>query len=198
MLFRIADLSATGFHEEKRLTLRQRCELASKLATHDSPVTVWCETNDESALLEKLIPDAREITGSMSPEKKEELILGFLDGSFRVLVAKPKLAGFGLNFQHCAHAVFASVSYSYEAFYQAQRRSHRFGQKQVVRNDVVIADTEKAIWDTVNVKAGKHAEMKRNMADAMKKAQTQGERMVAYDRPLDLWFPDWVKSEVTK
>lgn len=198
MLFRIAELSATGFHEEKRLTLHQRCELAAKLATHDKPVTVWCETNDESALLEKLIPDAREIVGSMSPEKKEELILGFLDGSFRVLVAKPKLAGFGLNFQHCAHAVFASVSYSYEAFYQAQRRSHRFGQKQVVRNDVVIADTEKAIWDTVNVKAEKHAEMKRNMAEAMKKAQTQGERMVAYDRPLDLWFPNWVKSEVTK
>lgn len=196
MLFRIPELSATSFHKEKRLTLDARCNKAAELATHDAPVTVWCESNEESALLEKLIPDAREITGSMTPEKKEELILGFLDGDFRVLVCKPKLAGFGLNFQHCAHAVFASVSYSYEQFYQAQRRSHRFGQKQTVRNDVVIADTEKAIWDVVNVKASKHAEMKRAMADAMKKAQTEGKRMVAYDRPLDLWFPEWVKSEV--
>lgn len=198
MLFRIPELSATSFHAEKRLTLRQRCELASEIATHDKPVTVWCESNEESALLEKLIPDAREIVGSMTPEKKEELILGFLDGSFRVLVAKPKLAGFGLNFQHCAHAVFASVSYSYEQFYQAQRRSHRFGQSQTVRNDVVIADTERAIWDVVNVKAAKHAEMKRNMAYAMKKAQLEGTRRVVYDRPLDLWFPDWVKSEVVR
>lgn len=197
MLFRIPELSATSFHAEKRLTLRQRCELAARLSTHDKPVTVWCESNEESALLAKLIPDAREIVGSMTPEKKEELILGFLDGTFRVLVAKPKLAGFGLNFQHCAHAVFASVSYSYEQFYQAQRRSHRFGQSQTVRNDVVIADTEKAIWDVVNSKAAKHAEMKKNMADAMKKAQLQGARRVVYDRPLDLWFPDWVKTDAT-
>lgn len=198
MLFRIPELSATSFHAEKRLTMKQRCELASMLATHGSPVTVWCESNEESAFLAKSIPDAREIVGSMTPEKKEELILGFLDGDFRVLVAKPKLAGFGLNFQHCAHAVFASVSYSYEQFYQAQRRSHRFGQSQVVRNDVVIADTEKAIWDIVNVKAEKHAEMKRSMADAMKKTQVEGKRRVAYDRPLDVWFPDWIKSEVSK
>lgn len=198
MLFRIPELSATSFHKEKRLTMRQRCDLAAKLATHDDPVTVWCESNEESAYLASTIPDARQIVGSMTPEKKEELILGFLDGSFRVLVAKPKLAGFGLNFQHCAHAVFASVSYSYEQFYQAQRRSHRFGQKQTVRNDVVISDTEKSIWDTVNVKAEKHAEMKRNMAEAMKKAQMEGQRMVAYDRAIDLWFPEWVKSEVTE
>ena len=198
MLFRIPELSATSFHKEKRLTLDLRCAKAAELATHDKPVTVWCESNEESATLAASIPDAREITGSMTPEKKEELILGFLDGSFRVLVCKPKLAGFGLNFQHCAHAVFASVSYSYEQFYQAQRRSHRFGQTETVRNDVVIADTEKAIWDVVAVKAEKHAEMKRSMADAMKKAQTEAKSRVAYDRPLDLWFPDWIKSEVTQ
>ncbi len=196
MLFRIPELSATSFHAEKRLTMKSRCDLASELATHDDPVTVWCESNEESAYLAKHIPGAREIVGSMSPEKKEETILGFLDGTFRVLVAKPKLAGFGLNFQHCAHAIFASVSYSYEQFYQAQRRSHRFGQKQTVHNDIVIADTEKAIWDVVNNKAEKHAEMKRNMANAMKKAQMEGTRRVVYDRPLDLWFPEWIKSEV--
>jgi len=198
MLFRIPELSATSFHAEKRLTMRQRVDLAVELATHDKPVTVWCESNEESSLLAKLIPDAREVTGSMDPDKKEELLLGFVDGDYRVIVTKPKLAGFGVNWQHCAHAVFASVSYSYEQFYQAQRRSHRFGQSQTVVNDVVIADTEKAIWDIVSVKAEKHKEMKRNMALAMKKAQVEGSRRVVYDRPLDLWFPDWVKTEVTK
>ena len=198
LLFRIPELSATSFHAEKRLTMKQRCELAAELATHDKPVTVWCESNEESALLAKLIPDAREVVGSMDADTKEKLLLGFIDGDFRVIVTKPKLAGFGVNWQHCAHAVFASVSYSYEQFYQAQRRSHRFGQSQTVKNDIVIADTEKAIWDAVNVKAEKHKEMKRNMALAMKKAQLEGARRVVYDRPLDLWFPDWVKSEEVK
>lgn len=194
LLFRIPELSATSFHAEKRLTMRQRCELAAELATHDKPVTVWCESNEESALLAKLIPDAREVVGSMDPDTKESLLLGFSDGDYRVIVVKPKLAGFGVNWQHCAHAVFSSISYSYEQHYQAKRRSHRFGQKERVRNDVVIADTEKAIWDTVNVKAEKHKEMKRSMADAMKKSQVEGSRRVVYDRPLDLWFPEWVRG----
>ena len=195
MLFRIPELSATSFHKEKRNTMQLRCEKAAELATHDNPVTVWCESNDESALLAKTIPGAVEVHGSLSADEKERRIMGFLDGEYRVMVTKPKLAGFGLNLQHCAHAVFASVSYSYEQFYQAQRRSHRFGQKETVRNDVVIADTERSIWQAVNVKAEKHAEMKRKMADAMKKAQVDGKTRVAYDRPLDLWFPEWVKTE---
>lgn len=196
MLFRIPELSATSFHAEKRATLRQRCELAVELATHDKPVTVWCETDDESAVLAKLIPDARELHGKMTPDQKEAALLGFADGDFRVIVTKPKMAGFGVNWQHCAHAVFASISFSYEQHYQAVRRSHRFGQKETVRNDVVIADTEAAIWNTINVKSAKHDEMKRRMSEAMRAAQHGGvERMVAYDRPLDLAFPEWVKGE---
>lgn len=112
LLFRIPEMSATSFHAEKRLTLRQRCEMAAELATHGEPVTVWCETNDESTLLAKLIPDAREVHGNMTPDQKEDILLGFADGDFRVIVTKPKLAGFGVNWQHCAHAVFASISFS--------------------------------------------------------------------------------------
>jgi len=198
MLFRIPELSATSFHAEKRLTMRQRCELAADLADHDRPVTVWCESNDESALLAKIIPGAVEVVGGMDADVKEKLLLGFSDGDFRVIVTKPKLAGFGLNWQHCSDVVFASVSYSYEQFYQAQRRSHRFGQDRIVRNDIVIADTERAIWDVVSVKAEKHKEMKRNMAIAMKSAQSVGARRVVYNRPIDLWFPEWIKSEGSK
>lgn len=195
MLFRIPELSATSFHKEKRLTMRGRCELAAQIATHNAPVTVWCETNDESTLLAKIIPDAREVRGDMKPEEKEARLLGFADGEFRVMVTKPKLAGFGLNWQHCAHAVFASISFSYEQHYQAVRRSHRFGQASQVRNDIVIADTEAAIWQTIHGKAEKHAEMKRRMAEAMTRAQRDAQTRVKYDRPLDLAFPEWVKGE---
>lgn len=194
LLFRIPELSATSFHQEKRLTLRHRCEKAAELATHDKPVTVWCETNEESALLAKLIPDAREVRGDMDADQKEALLLGFADGGFRVIVTKPKLAGFGVNWQHCAHAVFASISFSYEQHYQAVRRSHRFGQLERVRNDIVISDTERSIWDVINAKGAKHDEMKRRMSEAMKKAQSTAQTRVKYDRPLDLEFPAWLKT----
>ena len=194
MLFRIPEMSATSFHAEKRLTLRQRCELAAELATHGKPVTVWCETNEESAMLAKMIPDAREVHGSIEPDAKEKLLLGFSDGDYRVIVTKPKLAGFGVNWQHCAHAVFASISFSYEQHYQAVRRSHRFGQSETVRNDIVISDTEASIWEVINVKSKKHNEMKTRMADAMRNAQSSASRRVVYNRPLDLAFPEWVRT----
>lgn len=195
MLFRIPEMSATSFHEEKRLTLKQRCDLAAELANHDNPVTVWCETNEESAYLAKAVHGAIEVHGSLDPEEKERRIVGFLDGKYRVMVTKPKLAGFGLNLQHCAHAVFASISFSYEQHYQAKRRSHRFGQSERVRNDIVISDTEASIWNVINVKSAKHDEMKRRMAEAMKSAQAEIEVRVKYDRPIDLAFPEWIKSE---
>lgn len=199
LLFRIPELSATSFHDEKRKTMADRCAKASDLAnSHDNPVTVWCESNEESKELARLINGAVELRGDQSSDEKERIILAFLDGDIRALVTKPKLAGFGLNFQHCAHAVFASISYSYEQHYQAVRRSHRFGQMQQVVNDIVVSDTEMQIWDVINDKAKKHGEMKVAMADAMKKAQSETKRMVAYDRPLDLWFPEWIKSEEVK
>lgn len=194
MLFRIPEMSATSFHAEKRLTLRHRVEMAAELATHDKPVTVWCETNEESTALAKLIPGAIEVHGSLDPDEKERRLLGFAEGQYRAIVTKPKLAGFGVNWQHCAHAVFASISFSYEQHYQAVRRSHRFGQSETVRNDIVIADTEASIWNVINAKSAKHDEMKRRMAEAMKDAQSTATRRVKYERPLDLAFPAWIRS----
>jgi superfamily II DNA or RNA helicase len=194
MLFRIPEMSATSFHNEKRLTLMQRCEKAAELANHNDPVTVWCETNEESAALSKMIEGAIEVHGSLDPDEKERRLLGFADGQYRAIVTKPKLAGFGVNWQHCAHAVFASISFSYEQHYQAVRRSHRFGQSQRVRNDIVISDTEATIWNVINVKSKKHDEMKRRMAEAMRAAQSDAGRRIKYDRPIDLAFPSWLKT----
>lgn len=195
MLFRIPEMSATSFHAEKKLTMKQRCDLAAELANHDKPVTVWCETNEESAYLTKAVDGAIEVKGDQDPDEKERRLLGFADGQYRAIVCKPKLAGFGVNWQHCAHAVFASISFSYEQHYQAKRRSHRFGQSQRVRNDVVMSDTEASIWDVINVKSAKHDEMKRRMAEAMRAAQSNASVRVVYDRPLDLAFPEWIKGE---
>ena len=197
MLFRIPELSATSFHKEKRLTMEDRCERAAELANHDHPVTVWCETNDESELLTSLIDGAIEVRGDQKPEEKERRLLGFADGEYRAIVTKPKLAGFGVNWQHCAHAVFASISFSYEQHYQAVRRSHRFGQTERVRNDIVIADTEAAIWRAIHGKSEKHEEMKRRMSEAMRRVQSQAEVRVKYDRPLELAFPEWIKERMS-
>lgn len=194
-LFRIPEMSATSFHKEKRMALHQRCAKAAELANaHDRPVTVWCETNDESAALVKLIPDAVEVHGSQSPEEKERRLLGFADGDYRVMVTKPKLAGFGVNWQHCARAVFASISFSYEQHYQAVRRSHRFGQSHQVKNDIVISDTEATVWQTVQRKSGDHDTMKREMAIAMKEAQGFAGLRVAYGERDGIQFPNWLKG----
>jgi superfamily II DNA or RNA helicase len=195
MLFRIPEMSATSFHKEKRLTLHERCERAAELANHGDPVTVWCESNEESALLAEMIDGACEVRGDQKAEEKERRLLAFVDGKERALITKPKLAGFGMNFQHCAHAVFASISFSYEQHYQAVRRSHRFGQTDRVRNDIVIADTEHSIWQAIHGKAEKHDEMKRRMSEAMRRAQRTSATRVKYDRPLDLAFPDWIKGD---
>lgn len=194
MLFRIPEMSATSFHSEKRITMRDRCDLAAQLSNHDKPVTVWCESNAESALLTKMIDGAIEVRGDQTPEEKEQRIVGFSEGEYRVIVTKPKLAGFGVNWQHCAHAVFASISFSYEQHYQAVRRSHRFGQRNRVRNDIVISDTEATIWEAINVKSSKHDEMKKRMSDAMRRAQNESTTRVKYSRPLDLQFPEFIKS----
>jgi superfamily II DNA or RNA helicase len=195
MLFRIPEMSATSFHEEKRLTIRQRCYLAAELANHDRPVTVWCETNEESAMLSKMVRGAVEVHGALDADEKERRLIGFADGQYRAIVTKPKLAGFGVNWQHCAHAVFASISFSYEQHYQAVRRSHRFGQSETVRNDIVIADTEASIWQIVQRKSDDHKTMKDAMAKAMKGAQSASDLRRAYRNETGIKFPAWLRSE---
>ena len=192
-LFRMPEMSATSFHREKVLTLRQRCELAAELAnSHDRPVTVWCERDDESALLTSLIRDAREVKGSMTPDQKEKLLLGFPDGDYRVIVTKAKIAGFGVNWQHCADVVSASLSFSYEQYYQKLRRSHRFGQKEQVRHDAVISETESSVWQTILRKKADHEVMKKEMTNAMLDGQNFAGLRIAYGDRDKLKLPEWI------
>ena len=162
-LFGFLELSATNVHADKRSTLADRMWKAAQLAETDDYAIIWCETNDESKELASIIPDSVEVVGSDDPDEKERKLDAFSRGDVRRIITKPSIAGFGLNWQHCAHVIFASLSFSYESFYQAIRRSWRFGQTRSVHVDVVIAESEQGIWRTIREKMESHEEMKSAM-----------------------------------
>lgn len=134
---------------------------------------VWCHLNDESKLLKESINDSDEVVGSDSIEKKERIIKDFESGRLRVLITKPSIAGFGLNWQHCFNAAFVGLSDSFEQYYQAVRRIYRFGQSKVVNVHVISADTEGSVVENIKRKEEQNKiismEMIRHMSDAMNK-----------------------------
>jgi len=142
------DMPAVGLQEqrkERRRTLAERCEMAANLVNKTGqPAICWCHLNDEGNLLTELIPDAVEVAGHDSDDFKERTFEDFAAGRVRVLVTKPTIAGFGLNWQHCAHQTFFP-SHSFEQWYQAVRRSWRFGQKRPVVVDVISSEGERDV-----------------------------------------------------
>lgn len=195
-LFRMPDMSATSVHTEKRLTCEARAsKVAGIVAAEPSePWTVWVETDYDADAVVAAIPGAVEVRGSMTPEQKEDRLTDFTRGNIRVLVTKASIAGFGLNWQHCARTVFAGMSFSYEAFYQAVRRHWRFRQARSVDCHVVFADTEAAIWDVVSRKAGDHDIMKREMMLAMSRAHRAETRLHSYQPQQRSFLPAWVNA----
>lgn len=152
MLFAMAAATLPEQREEKRRTVLERCERAAQLVDHDRPAIVWCQLNEEAALLEKIIPGAVQVSGPDSDEVKERRFIDFIDGRARVLVTKPKIGALGLNFQHCAHVVYFP-SHSFEQYYQAVRRCWRFGQKSPVQVDIVLTEGERRIMQNLRRKA---------------------------------------------
>lgn len=134
----------------------------------DRPFLVWCNLNEESAQLAAAIPDAIEVTGSDSDEHKEAAIVGFLEGRHRVMVSKPRIAGLGLNLQHCADMAFVGLSDSYEQLYQSIRRCWRFGQTRLVNVHVITAETEGAVVSNIKRKEREAEETYNNMIAHMK------------------------------
>ena len=136
-------IKAIGLKEERqetRATIQERCEKAAEIINNKKDYCVmWCNLNDEGNLLEKLIPDAIQVSGRDSDDQKEEKLMGFANENYRVLIIKPKIGGLGLNLQHCNNVVFFPT-HSYEQFYQAIRRCYRFGQKRKVNVDVIYSE----------------------------------------------------------
>ena len=128
---------------------------------------IWCNLNDESHEIAKAIPDAIEVSGSDSHEHKERSMLAFTDGTIRVLVTKPKIAGYGMNWQMCHNVAFLGLSDSYEQFYQAIRRCWRFGQTKEVACHIITSELEGAVVRNIERKEKDSMEMAQEMVNNM-------------------------------
>lgn len=170
MLFALPAVGLKEQREERRNTITERCEKAAALVSDTGqPALVWCHMNDEGDLLEKLIPDAVQVSGSDSDSAKEERMLGFSDGKVRVLITKPKIGAWGLNFQHCNHVTFFP-SHSFEQYYQGVRRCWRFGQKRPVHVDIVTTEGERGVLKNLQRKAAQADKMFNSLVDEMNNA----------------------------
>lgn len=194
MLFRIPDTSATSIHKEKRLTANDRAAKIAELvrAEPNEPWMIWVETDYDADAITALLPEAVEVRGSMKPETKEERLDAFTQGSIRILVSKPSIAGFGLNWQHCARTAFVGLSFSYEMFYQAIRRFWRFGQRRPVECHIAMAETETAIWQTIQRKKADHETMKEEMFEAMRREVLVSQVKRAYSPTQAARLPAWM------
>jgi len=169
-LFTIPAFGLREERDERRRTLAERCEFVARLVDHKEPAVVWCHTNDEGDMLEKIIPGARQVAGKTPDEEKEETYKDFASGALRVLVIKPKIGAWGLNWQHCAHVV-TFASHSYEQYYQSVRRCWRFGQKRFVRLDVIATDGEAGVIGNMRRKAAQADAMFSELVKHMNNAQ---------------------------
>ena len=164
----------TERRQAKRGSIEGRIQTAADLVnSHNRPAIVWCHLNDESQMLAKSIPDAVEVTGSMTADQKEKAIMAFTHGEVRVMVTKPSIAGFGMNWQHCSDMVFAGLDDSYESFYQAIRRCYRFGQKSIVNVHLVSSESEGAVKANLERKQKQADDMAQSMVSHMREMTKQ-------------------------
>lgn len=129
------------------------------------PIVIWCELNREGDLLEKELErmGGVQISGSDSIEEKERKLIGFSNGDYKILITKPSIAGFGLNWQHCNEAVYVNTTHSYEDLYQSVRRFWRFGQKRDVKIHRIILNSEYSILQNLTRKHEESEKMKEAM-----------------------------------
>jgi hypothetical protein len=186
------DVPAHGLREEReenRRTLVERCEAAAAALEGADTAVAWCHLNDESALLAELIPGAVEVAGSESPEAKEDKLAAFTRGDIRVLVTKPKIGAWGLNWQHC-HRMTYFPSHSYEQWYQAVRRCWRFGQQRPVEVDVITTEGGSKVLANLQRKADQADAMFTSLVTHMNHARTIDAHK--YSTPLEV--PAWLAS----
>ena len=192
----------TERRDARRASLRERCEQAAEIIAQnpDDQWVCWCDLNAESELLAEFIPNSEEVRGSDKPDAKEDALMRFANGALRVLITKPSIAGFGMNWQQCHNMIFVGLSDSYEQMYQAIRRCYRFGQKRPVNVHIVTSAAEGAVKANVERKEQQAAEMKRNMVQYTKEILRKDIRgqeriVIPYDPQIVMIVPDWVISE---
>jgi len=153
--------------QARRESINEKIDVIKSLVKENETWLIWCDLNNESESISSAI-NATEITGSQDNETKESRMIGFSSGEFKTLVTKPKIAGFGMNWQHCNNIIFAGLSDSYEAFYQAIRRCWRFGQKSTVNCHIITTDIEGNIVANIKRKESDAQKMRKEMINHMK------------------------------
>ena len=194
-LFREIGTSATSFHTEKRLTAPDRASRCAELIEPDKQYIIWCDTNYEADLLKQCIPDAVDVRGSDSPKFKEEATKDFKSGKIRNLISKPSIFGYGMNFQKCYNVIFCGLTYSYEDYYQALKRTYRFGQQNPVNVFVVLGDTELSILDVIKEKEEKQRILKNSQKQSVKDLQLleiEGKEKKRIAEAQKIALPQWL------
>lgn len=183
----------------RRATVSQRCELAASITPADRPFVWWCNLNAESEMLAKMIPGAVETKGSDSDEVKERKLNDFSEGRTRVLVTKAGVAGFGMNWQHCADTGFVGLNDSFEQFYQAVRRFWRFGQTQPVQCHIIASELEGATVSNIRRKEADAERMAAAMVMHMADLSSEAVRGMVRDTPnynpqIPVEIPEWLDA----
>lgn len=171
LLFAMPGKTQQEEREERRNSLGERCDMAAELATnHDGHSVIWCELNPEGDELQKRLPNAKQVKGSMPDEQKEEYLQAFSDGQIPQLITKPKIGAWGLNWQHCHNSIHFP-SHSYEQYYQAVRRFYRFGQQNKVNVSLIVNEGEAGVLKSLRRKTQQannmFASIVKHMQDAM-------------------------------
>jgi hypothetical protein len=167
MLFAMPATDLREQRAEKKRTVQERCEqVAAMVATTGKPALVWCHLNEEGNLLQELIPGSIQVSGSDRDDIKESRLVDFAEGRARVLITKPKIGAWGLNFQHCNHITYFP-SHSFEQYYQSVRRCWRFGQKHAVKVDVILTEGERRIMENLVRKRKQAEQMFSNLVTEM-------------------------------
>ncbi|NLS84166.1 MAG: DEAD/DEAH box helicase [Ruminococcaceae bacterium] len=187
--------------QARRDSMAERVQLAADIANNiDGQCLVWCDLNAESMALAASIDGACEVTGSDAPDAKVKAMNGFTDGVVRCIVSKPKIAGWGMNWQNCNEVVFVGLSDSFEAYYQAVRRCWRFGQTKPVNVHIVISDAEGAVKANIERKQRDAQNLTKQLVQHTKdilKADIQQTRRIteSYYARVPLRIPQWIRSE---
>ena len=182
-------------------TVEERAAKCAEIANRDDePMIAWCNLNAESEELARQIHGAVEIRGSNTPEQKEERMNDFSDGTITKLVTKPSIAGFGMNWQHCAKMAFVGLSDSFEEYYQAVRRCWRFGQEKPVEVYVITADTEGAVVENIKRKEADFETMLKGMISATQEITKHNinetvRETTEYNPQVEMALPEWLKGE---
>lgn len=198
MLFALSARTLADQRKVRRDSIGTRCQaVADLVATQPGEQwLIWCELNDESSALTAAIPGAVEVSGSTDDQDKRAAMLGFARGDVPVLVTKPKIAGFGMNWQKCARQVFVAPTHSYEQWYQAVRRCWRFGQRRPVDVWMVQTTADDAVSRNLRRKAERADEMAAEMAVMVRDHQMmaiRGQRPgVVDDHTQDMEIPSWI------